>query len=165
MRKLRPDSVIGSLDPEVKDQVDEMLLSGQPYRKVQELLAAGEIALSLTSISQYYQSQILPSKIARQNRTAAELNKIAVDGLDDATLSAIRSTVFDLASQPGCNAKAIQSLFSLVLKAEALKQDNRRLSLLEQKAAQADAVKETTEDSSLTNEQKTLKIKEIFGLR
>lgn len=129
MRKLRPDSTIGSLSPELKDQVDELLLSGAAYRKVQELLAEADIALSLTSISEYYQRQILPAKLARQNRTAQELNKIAANGLDEATLQAIRSTVFDLASAPGCNAKGINTLFSLVLKAEALKQDDRRLTL------------------------------------
>lgn len=145
MRKLRPDSTIGSLPPDLKDQVDELLLSGHPYRKIKELLAAHDITLSVTSIGEYYQRQVLPAKLARQHRTAAELNRIAVDGLDEATMQALRSTVFELASRPNTDPKQLSMLMSLVLKAETLKQDDRKLKLLEKKAAQADAARAALE--------------------
>lgn len=164
MRKTRPDSTIGSLEPDLKDQVDELLLAGHPYRKVQELLAESGIKLSLTSIGEYYQRQVLPARIARQNRTAAELNKIAIDGLDDATMQALRLTVFDLAASPKTDAKTLNVLMGLVLKAESLKQDDRRLKLLEQRAAQADKAQETASDSKLTEEEKMQKIRAIFGM-
>lgn len=137
-KKIRPDSVIGSLDPDVKAEVDEMLLTGSTYKKIQEVLADGGIALSQTSIAQYYQTHLLPSKIAMQNATAKELAMLDTDGLDGATISAIKSAVFDLAGRPNCDAKKLTSLFSMVLKAEQLKQDDRRIKLLEDKAAKYD---------------------------
>lgn len=164
MRKLRPDSVIGTLDPDLKDQVDELLLAGHPYRKVQELLAESGIKLSLTSIGEYYQRQVLPGKIARQNRTAEELNKIAIEGIDDATMQALRLTVFDLAASPKTDAKTLNVLMGLVLKAESLKQDDRRLKLLEQRAAQADKAQEAAADTGLTPEEKMQKIRAVFGM-
>lgn len=164
MRKTRPDSTIGSLEPDLKDQVDELLLSGSSYRKVQELLAEAGIKLSLTSIGEYYQRQVLPAKIARQNRTAEELNKIAIEGIDDATMQALRLTVFDIAASPKPDAKTLNVLMGLVLKAESLKQDDRRLKLLEQRAAQADKAQATASDSKLTEEEKMQKIRAIFGM-
>lgn len=162
MTKLRPDSVIGSLPANLKDEVDAMLLSGSSYKAVRLRLAEDEIKLSQEAIRKYYHSQILPAKLARQTRTAAELNKIAVEGLDEATLQAIRSAVFDLATSPTCDPKALNVLFGLVLKAEQMRQDETRLKILVSKAEQADAAKQITQ-STLTPEERDSKMRAIFG--
>lgn len=162
MDKHRPDSTIGNLEPELREQVHELLLDGCGYRKVKELLAERGVKLSIQSISEYYRRHLLPAKIARENRTAAELQKISCEGLNEATLCAIRSTVFELASSPSPNPKTLNTLFGLVLKAEKLSQDARKLKLLEAKAAEADKAKEVTQ-SNLTPEEKELRIKAIFG--
>ena len=96
LRKPRPDSVIGSqLPPIIKDDVDTMLLSGESYRKVQQRLEEDGIKLSQEAIRRYYHSQILPARLARQNKTAEELNKISVEGVDEASMRAIRSAALD----------------------------------------------------------------------
>lgn len=136
LRKPRPDSVIGSqLPPIIKDDVDTMLLSGESYRKVQQRLEEDGIKLSQEAIRRYYHSQILPARLARQNKTAEELNKISVEGVDEATMRAIRSAALDLAASPSCDPKALNILVGLILKAEQLAQDKRRLKILEAKAA------------------------------
>lgn len=135
LRKPRPDSVIGSqLPPIIKDDVDAMLFSGASYKDVQERLAEDGVKLSQEAIRRYYHSQILPARLARQNRTAEELNKISVDGVDEATMRAIRSAALDLAASPSCDPKALSILVNLILKAEQLDQDKRRLKMLEAKA-------------------------------
>ena len=101
----------------------------------------------------YYHSQILPARLARQNKTAEELNQISVEGVDEATMRAIRSAALDLAASPSCDPKALNSLVGLILKAEQLAQDKRRLKILEAKAAQADAAKQVTQ-STLTPEER-----------
>ncbi len=163
LRKPRPDSVIGSqLPPIIKDDVDTMLLSGESYRKVQQRLEEDGIKLSQEAIRRYYHSQILPARLARQNKTAEELNKISVDGVDEATMRAIRSAALDLAASPSCDPKALNILVGLILKAEQLAQDKRRLKILEAKAAQADAAKQVTQ-STLTPEERDRKMRNIFG--
>lgn len=165
MKKHRPDSVIGQLDLELREQVHEMLLSGEPYKKVKAMLAEADVRISIQSISEYYRRRLLPLKIARENRTAAELQKISSEGLNEATLCAIRSTVFELASSPSPNPKVLNTLFGLVLKAEKLGQDARKLKLLEAKAAEADKAKEVTQNKQLTDEEKRNRYKEIFGIK
>ena len=163
LRKPRPDSVIGSqLPPIIKDDVDTMLLSGESYRKVQQRLEEDGIKLSQEAIRRYYHSQILPARLARQNKTAEELNKISVEGVDEATMRAIRSAALDLAASPSCEPKALNILVGLILKAEQLAQDKRRLKILEAKAAQADAAKQVTQ-STLTPEERDRKLRNIFG--
>lgn len=163
LRKPRPDSVIGSqLPPIIKDDVDTMLLSGESYRKVQQRLEEDGIKLSQEAIRRYYLSQILPARLARQNKTAEELNKISVEGVDEATMRAIRSAALDLAASPSCDPKALNILVGLILKAEQLAQDKRRLKILEAKAAQADAAKQVTQ-STLTPEERDRKLRNIFG--
>lgn len=163
LRKPRPDSVIGSqLPPIIKDDVDTMLLSGESYRKVQQRLEEDGIKLSQEAIRRYYHSQILPARLARQNKTAEELNKISVEGVDEATMWAIRSAALDLAASPSCDPKALNILVGLILKAEQLAQDKRRLKILEAKAAQADAAKQVTQ-STLTPEERDRKLRNIFG--
>ena len=163
LRKPRPDSVIGSqLPPIIKDDVDTMLLSGESYRKVQQRLEEDGIKLSQEAIRRYYHSQILPARLARQNKTAEELNKISVEGVDEATMRAIRSSALDLAASPSCDPKALNILVGLILKAEQLAQDKRRLKILEAKAAQADAAKQVTQ-STLTPEERDRKLRNIFG--
>lgn len=163
LRKPRPDSVIGSqLPPIIKDDVDTMLLSGESYRKVQQRLEEDGIKLSQEAIRRYYHSQILPARLARQNKTAEELNKISVEGVDEATMRAIRSAALDLAASPSCDPKALNILVGLILKAEQLAQDKRRLKILEAKAAQADAAKQVTQ-YTLTPEERDRKLRNIFG--
>ena len=163
LRKPRPDSVIGSqLPPIIKDDVDTMLLSGESYRKVQQRLEEDGIKLSQEAIRRCYHSQILPARLARQNKTAEELNKISVEGVDEATMRAIRSAALDLAASPSCDPKALNILVGLILKAEQLAQDKRRLKILEAKAAQADAAKQVTQ-STLTPEERDRKLRNIFG--
>ncbi|PNC46089.1 hypothetical protein CXU14_02540 [Akkermansia muciniphila] len=155
--------MIGSqLPPIIKDDVDTMLLSGESYRKVQQRLEEDGIKLSQEAIRRYYHSQILPARLARQNKTAEELNKISVEGVDEATMRAIRSAALDLAASPSCDPKALNILVGLILKAEQLAQDKRRLKILEAKAAQADAAKQVTQ-STLTPEERDRKLRNIFG--
>lgn len=163
LRKPRPDSVIGSqLPPIIKDDVDAMLFSGASYKDVQERLAEDGVKLSREAIRRYYHSQILPARLARQNKTAEELNKISVDGVDEATMRAIRSAALDLAASPSCDPKALSILVNLILKAEQLEQDKRRLKMLEAKAAQADAARQVAQ-STLTPEERDARMRSIFG--
>ena len=163
LRKPRPDSVIGSqLPPIIKDDVDAMLFSGASYKDVQERLAEDGVKLSQEAIRRYYHSQILPARLARQNRTAEELNKISVDGVDEATMRAIRSAALDLAASPSCDPKALSILVQPILEAQRRHQSNRPLQTPRGKGRQADAARQVAQ-STLTPEERDAKMRSIFG--
>lgn len=164
MKKLRQDSVAANLPPFLKDAVDEMFFSGTTYKAIQERVAEDGISWSRTSIAQYYHNHVQPLMATRRKDIAAKLNKMDAGGLDEAALQAVRMTVFDLASAPGSDPKTLKILMDLVIKAKQMKLDERKLSLLEKKAAVADAALETASDTKLTEEEKMKKIRAIFGM-
>lgn len=52
-RKRRAVGTIDKLKPELKDTVDQMLLSGQIYREICQYLAENEVKLTQASVSRY----------------------------------------------------------------------------------------------------------------
>lgn len=143
-RKLRPDSTFARISPDVKDAVDELLLSGGSYRAAQELLAEYSVSLSLASIGDYYTTHLLPVKWARQSKSAAVLDQLDAGDVDAATHMAVKQRVFELASSPTPDAKQINTLYGLVLKAESLAQADRKIRLLEERVAEAKAIANQT---------------------
>lgn len=143
-RKLRPDSTFARISPDVKDAVDELLLSGGSYRAAQELLAEYSVSLSLASIGDYYTTHLLPVKWARQSKSAAVLDQLDAGDVDAATHMAVKQRVFELASSPTPDAKQINTLYALVLKAEGLSQADRKIRLLEDRIAEAKAIANQT---------------------
>lgn len=139
-RKIRPDSKIGNLPVDIKDEVDELLLSGESYRKVKKFLEDYGTSISETSIGQYWTNHLQPAKWARQTKTAAALDKIEDTALDAATLMAIKQQVYEMASRANFDTKSVKTLYELILKTEKLSHDSRKLKLLEQKAAEAKAL-------------------------
>ena len=148
MKKLRQDSVAANLPPYLRDAVDEMFFSGTTYKAVQERVAEDGITWSLTSIAQYYHNHVQPLMATRRKDIAAKLNKMDAEGLDEASLQAVRMTVFDLGSAPGGDPKTLKIFMDLVIKAQQMKLDERKLSLLEQKAAEAKRLAEDTLNSA-----------------
>lgn len=145
MKKLRADSTFARLSEEQLAQVDDLLLSGTSYEDVRAYMAECGLTCSQTSVADYYHTHILPRKWARQQRLARELDAVNTSGLDDATLDAVRARAMELAITPGAEVKHIKALYELVLKAQAQRLDERRVAVLEKKAAAADAAREALE--------------------
>lgn len=164
MKKLRADSTFSRLSEKQLAQVDDMLLGGTSYEEVRSYLSECGQTCSRTSVADYYHNHILPRKWTRQQRLARELDSVDTSGLDAATLDAVRARAMELAITPGTEVKHIKALYELVLKAHAQRLDERRMHLLEQKAAAAAAAESTVRDSTLTPEEKERRIREIFGL-
>ncbi len=146
MRKLNSSSTFAKLSPEARGEVDAMLLDGKGYNDVLAFLKKHGLKCSRTSVADYYQVHVMPEHWARKQKIAREL--AALKGGEDMTtaaLNAVRQKVMDLATQPGADAKLVKMLFSLVLQAQAQELDARRVSLLEQRAAAADAARAALE--------------------
>lgn len=165
-RKIRKDSIIGNLAPDMRVTVDEMLSGGQcGLQDVVDYLAEHGERISLQSVSEYYRNHLKPQLIARSCRIAEGINEQSVDGLAEASIKMAQQQVFDLLAMPVPDAKTIKALMEIIFKAQSLDQSDRKLKLLEAKAAEADKAKEVTQNKQLTDEEKMNRYKEIFGIK
>ena len=79
------------------------------------------------------------------------------------TIELIAQRAFELAVQESPDVRDLSQLTQLLLKARQMDLDERRIKLLEQKAAQADQAGEVVK-SDLSAEEKVVKFREIFGM-
>ena len=164
MKKLRPDSTFARLTPEQLAEVDDALLSNASYESVREMLAEWGHKVAQQNVAEYYHRHLAPQKWARQARVAQELREIPAEGVDDATLLAVRQATLELALTPGSDPKALRMLYDLVLKAQAQQLDERRLALMEAKARKAEEAEAAAKDEALTEEERQAKVLAIFGM-
>lgn len=125
-----------------------MLLGGSSLEDVRDaLLTADEIAISKSALSNYYQTHVYPIRIARANAARLGINEAFADcgDYDEATRKVLSQSLFDLLVQPELDLNAIRAIGGLVVKGKSQELDDRKLKLLEIKAAQADAAKAALE--------------------
>lgn len=156
-KKLRSDSSFAKLSHDDLALVDDMLMHHASYEDVQSFMLSRDIKVSQTSISEYYQLHLRPRLDARRERLAASINETA-DGseLDDATKMSVKQRLFEMMLDPQVDSLSVQRLYNILIRLELLEQNERKLALLEKKAADADAAKEqltrTAQSASLSPE-------------
>ena len=144
-RKMRKDSIIGNLEPELRIRVDEILsCGGGGLQDVQDFLAEHGVTISLQSISEYNQNHLSLELMARNFRLADIINEQSVDGITEASIKMAKKRVFELLALPNPDARTIKALMEIIFKAETLDQSDRKLKLLEAKAAEAKKLAEDT---------------------
>lgn len=170
MKKPRSDAKLVNLPEEQKAQLCDWLLSGMPYHKAKELLKNQfSVSTTLSSLSQFYQDFCSAALLAQRSRAVGVADEIAAEAcktpgrFDAATLDALKQKAFELAIQPLANPGDVKSIFSLVLKARDQDLEERRITVLEAKAKQADQA-EAVVKSDLSPEEKAARFKEIFGM-
>lgn len=90
---------------------------------------------------------------------------------DEATIDLLEQKALELAIAPNADPKNVKALYSLVLKArdqelavQATKLEERRIALLEKKAAQAEQAEKALTESGLSAEEREKRMRQIFGL-
>lgn len=177
MSKPRSDSKLASLSPEIKAQLRTWLVDeNKSYTDVQALLRDDfNVRIGITAIQRFYAKDCfsLRSTEAREfaEQVAAELAN-GGESFDAATLALVKQKAFERAYARDGNIEELATLAKIIgdsAKVELKKRDQqlaeRRIAILEKKAAQADDAKAVTADSTLTPAQREAKLKEIFGLK
>lgn len=160
--KLRPDSTFSRIPDELRDEVNAALLDGaHSYADVREILANAGVKLSIQQIGEYYRRHLLQEKWRTQEKTAAVLESCQAENVDAATHLAVKQATFELATAPQADPAAIAKMYSLLLKANQLDIDRRKLEMMEAREAR---LKETVTDNTMTTEEKQTRIRELFGL-
>ena len=163
MKKLRKDSKFARLTEEQRSELG-VYLEGHSLDESQQWLAARGVEVSLQSISEFYRLHVLPCKWQRMATVAAVLSKVEGESVTDAAHRAVAQRVFELATDPEADPEMLAKFYKLMNDGQATAQGERKLRLLEQKAAAADDAAAAIRDNTLTAAEKEARIKEIFGL-
>lgn len=171
MSKPRPDAKLLNLPEEAQAQIAELLLAGTPYHAALKVIEEQfGVKSSMGALSNFWSKVCEPALLARRRRAVSTADEVATEAaatpgrFDAATIDALKQRAFELSIQPGVNPKDVKNIFALVLKARDQDLTERRVKLLEQKAAQADAAAGVMNNAALSEEQKAARMKEIFRM-
>ena len=164
VKKLRADSKFALLSDEQRDELARLMLAGGKLTEHQEWLAGHGVKVSLQSISEYYQRHVLPTKWQRMNETAALLANVDGESVADAAHRAIAQRVLEMSLDPEADTKELATYYKLMIDGEATVQSERKLAMLEAREARAEEACAVAGDKALSAEERTRKIREIFGM-
>lgn len=168
--KTRSDSKLLNLPEEQQAQLAEWLMAGMPYWRARELVEKDfGVRVSLGKFSSFWERICQPLYHLRRSqaaRMAEEVAQVATANpakFDAATIDALKQKAFELSVNPQAKAAEVKSLLMLVLKTRDQDLEERRVSVLERRAAQAEAAQGVV-SSQLTPDEQAAKLREIFGV-
>lgn len=162
-KKIRPDSKIGRLAPELRAEVDRMLVAGESARAVRSMLRDHvEDLPSETSIYQYYHAHLAQYKLDEIRSIAESLTSTPVEELNGAIRTKVLQRALEIALADPNDPKQLALIVKIVNDSEKVELLRRQLDLAERKAAALEAVKEVVK-APLTPEEKQARLNELFG--
>ena len=176
MKKPRSDSVLDSLPPERREQlvrwlVDENLKYPEAVVRVWEKFG---VKTSVSALQKFYSRRCFTLR-SSQAKDFADLvvteAKKSGNNFDSATLALVKQRAFECVyagngkiSELAILAGIVGDSAKLELKRQELALGERRVAVLERKAAMADAAQGVVTDQTLTEEQKAARLREIFRM-
>jgi hypothetical protein len=173
--KPRSDAKLKSLPPHYKQKLISWLVDDNlSYADARARLAKEfSVHTSVGALSQFYATECFALRSSEAKAFAEEAVKQvkAREDLDEATLLLVSQRAFEqaYARKGDLDALAVLSKIlgdsaKLKLKQKDQALAERRIAILEKKAALADQAEKVTRDASLTPEQRQARMKEIFQL-
>jgi hypothetical protein len=169
MKKQRSDAVLKTLPPGLQAELFARC-NAASYTVVKGWLReAHGITTSEGALSKFYAWFPLSRRL-EQAATFADSLKTQLSALPSMQgraeeISDVTQIAFEMQAVQEQDGELYYNLRKLRLKERDQKLVERRIKLLEQKAAQADAAQSVTADQALTPAEREAKLKEIFGLK
>jgi len=168
-RKARKDSMLDSLPAEQKEQLRDGLLGGWGHEECLAWLATecGLVTKSKSKLTNFYKRHCAP--IVRERRKLAAcksevyVKEAGRTDWDAATKELVSQVTFEMLDGQRTDPAIAEKFVKLVLKRDAQDQSNRKIAIMEAKAAKADQASDVT-NSDLTEEEKAARIKQIFRM-
>lgn len=168
--KARGDSKLDQLPEDRRVELREGLLAGWTYAKAQDWLwIECGVRASLSSFTPFYRRHVEP--VLREQKEFAALSARTIeklakesDAFDAAAISELKAYAFELMRRPDGDPEEKRKWLETLIKAQAGARDDRKIALLEKKAAQADEAQRVTGDHKLTPAEKQERMKQIFGM-
>jgi hypothetical protein len=170
VRKPRSDSKLLNLPEEQRDQILDWI-RGRPTVHGRARDGAKRIWRAMCGLGVYgfYQQEAPKAFIKRRLQSLGIAQQIAEDAkkrpaqFSAATTEQIAQIAFELSINPKATPADIKTFYDLLLKSRDQDLEARRVSLMEQKAAQAEKAQGVMSDSKLTESEKQTRLRQIFG--
>ena len=177
-RKKRSDTkLLSLLNPQQQAHLRTLLVDeNKSYQEAQTWLRDEyNVRVGIGAIQRFYASECfaLRSSEAKEFAARVEQELIANDAtFDKATLALIKQRAFERAYAKNGSIDELQKLAGMIgdsarlaLKTKDVALTERRIVLLEQKAAQADAGKAVADATDLSPEEQLARFKQVFGAK
>lgn len=187
IRKWRPDSlearIFALAEAEAhangaEDATDEAMesvfsvlgwLYSSPYSVVKDrILDAFGVETSEAALSGFWKRFSGPWLMERMKRSSAAARTLAgeldTEGVTKATLDLVAQQAFETLANPDGNPAQVVKLVKVLLASQKQAIEERKVALLEAKARQADEAKTVLSDGGLSEEERTSRMRAIFGM-
>jgi len=167
-RKPRTDSKLKTLPPQAQAQLFEMLRA-MPYRKAVELVHEHfGVATSIGALSEFFSWYPLSRQLEQSAEFAEKIEEALKTNpalqLDASKISAVAQVAFEAHALETQNSDLYIELAKLRIKREEGEREERRIKILEAKAAKADEAAKVESDETLTEEEKAKRMRQIFRM-
>ena len=175
-KKKRSDSTLASLNPQQKAQLRTWLVDeNKSYEQVSALLHEDfNVRAGVTAVRNFYASDCFSLRSSEAKEFAEQVvSELQTSGqsFDTATLALVKQKAFERAyakngdiDELATLAKILGDSAKLELKRKDQELSERRVKLLEQKAAQADQAQKITGNSELSDAEKAAQMRALFGM-
>ncbi|MEI6655826.1 MAG: hypothetical protein WCP45_13765 [Verrucomicrobiota bacterium] len=166
-RKARGDSKLDSLPPARLAELVQGLLCGWSYMQAIDWLQVEcGFSVSLSAFTPFYKRHVEPVLRERKQFAALSAKTLArmaseTEAFDAAAIGELKEYAYRLIRDPSSDPEDARKWMETLIKAQSGSRDDRKLKLLEQKAAQADAAKDVL-GTSLSPEEQNRRLREIL---
>ena len=169
-KKARADSKLDSMPEAKRGELVQGMICGWSYEAARDWCQVEcGVCVSLSAFTPFYRRHVEP--VLRERKqfaalSASTLAKLAkeTEAFDAAAIGELKEYAYRLIRDPNSDPEDARKWMETLIKAQAGQRDNRKLAMLEQKAAQADAASGVANSSKLTEEEKAAELKRIFRM-
>lgn len=141
---------------------------GGTFKKVREwLFQEWDLTTSEAALSEFFSWYSLRQRMEATESTTQDLQEMlsqAEFGLSPEQVAAMGNLMFITSATRDNDPKTFVAMAKVLLANRKLDMEGRRITLLEQKAAKADAAEQALQNPELTEEEKNAKLREVFGM-
>ena len=167
-RKQRSDATLKTLPEVVQEQLFALLRTSSYATVVRDAKEKWDIKTSPAALSEFFRWYPLSRRIETAKDTADQVAKVLRSlgdvTLDDDKIQKAAQAMFEAQAMKAGDTDAFVQLAKIRLARDQGKREERRIALLEKKAAQADEAAGVLKDKTLTEAERQARLREVFGM-
>lgn len=166
-------NLFNKLTPEQREQLAAWItVENKTYEEALPLVASEfGVRTSITALRRFYSSFAAPWQYSQAKDEAEAFGQLLEGNFDEATIKKAKQLAFSALTDRTPDLKTAKTLLKIVgdsakvdIAKERLSLDERKVTLLEAKAALADKAKGISDNEELTPEQKAAQLRSLFGM-
>lgn len=167
MKKPRADSKLKTLPDALQEELYQLLRHNTQEKVIVWLEEKHDIATSAAALSSFwvwYQSSSLKPAAQFADALRSQFEKMPQLKIDAEQMAAITQTAFEIKAAQDRDPKLFFALRKAQRDAAKLKLDERKVAILEAKAALAQKTEDILSDKTLTEEEQAAHVRALFGM-